>query len=262
MSLYLRVFKHLLPKALALSVIHEKFLRKFFEGLSEFQSDARVFVDQIFEDIDPASTRELDAWEEQFALSGAGTENERRQSLDAAWKARGGQSPGYLQKILQDAGFDVYVHEWWYYDGPTRLVRDPREYAGDVWRSVLGEPEMVLGEPDAVLGEIISGARYALVNKGPGISYFKPTAYNCLGEPRSVLGEPEAVLGETSGLRFVPVEYTVPDDPAAWPFFVYVGGEIFPNLAKVSAARRVELERMVLKYFPDHLWVIMLINYI
>ena len=261
MSLYLRVFKHLLTKSRALSVIYDKFLRKFFDGLSEFQGDYRLFADQVFEDVDPALTRELETWETQFALSGTGTESERRQALDAAWKARGGQSPGYLQGILRDAGFDVYVHEWWYFDGPTRKTRDPRMFVGVQFTVVLGEPDAVLGEPGAVVGERLVGERYLLVNKGPGISYFKPSEYNCLGEPQSVLGEPQAVLGETKGLRFVPVEYTVPDDPAKWPFFVYVGAETFPDLADVSAARRIEFERMVLKYFPDQLWVVMLINY-
>jgi len=261
MSVFFRVWKHLLSKSRAFNIINDKFLRKFFQSLEDFQADFRLFVDQIFEDVDPSLTRELKSWESQFALAGSGTEIERRQALDTAWKAQGGQSPGYLQGLLRDAGFDVYIHEWWYYDGLTRHTRDPREYIGDLYGTVLGEPAVVLGEPTAILGAAVPGGRYLLVNKGPGISYFKPTAFNCVGEPQSVLGEPQAIIGETSGLRFVPTEYIIPDDPAAWPFFVYVGGEIFPNLASVPAVRRAELERMILKFFPDQLWVIMLINY-
>ncbi len=261
-SVFFRLFQHLLPRARAWRIIVEKQLRDFFEGLVPFQEDYKLFVDKIYEDIDPQLTRELPVWEKQFQLSGMGLESERRAALDAAWKAQGGQSPGYLQGILRDAGFDVYVHEWWFFDGPTRHTRDPRLYLNDpVFLTVFGEPEAVFGEPEAVFGGAL-GDGYALVNKGPGISYFKPTAFSCFGEPEAVFGEPEAVFGETTGLRFVPKEYIIPDDPAKWPFFVYIGAESFPAFADVSAVRRIELERMILKYFPEQLWVGMLINYV
>lgn len=263
MSKYFRIFQHLLPKSHAWRIIVEKFLRNFFEGLGPFQEDYQLFVDEIFEDIDPELTRELEKWEKQFQLSGVGTESERRQALDAAWKAQGGQSPGYLQSVLRAAGFDVYVHEWWYYDGLTRYTRDPRVYLTETGLPLVccGDPGAVCGDPGAVCGRSLSGEGYALVNKGPGVSYFIPLAFACCGEPEAVCGEPEAVCGETTGLRFVPKEYPIPDDPARWPFFVYVCGEIFPDPANVPAVRQIELERMVLKYFPAQLWIGMIINY-
>jgi hypothetical protein len=264
MSIYFRIFQHLLPRSHAWRMIVDRFLRKFFIGLGPFQEDYRTHIDQIFEDIDPALTRELGAWEEQFQLPGLGAEIERRQALDAAWKAQGGQSPGYLQGILRDAGFDVYVHEWWYFDGPTRHTRDPRLYLGDqlfLPGAVFGEPECVFGEPEFVFGSKNSSQGYVLVNKGLGVSYFKPTPAACFGEPECVFGEIDFVFGETSGLRFVPKEYPIPDAPALWPYFVYIGDQIFPQDADVSAERKIEFERMILKHFPDQLWVGMLINY-
>lgn len=262
MSQFFRIFQHLLPRSRAWRIVVDKMLRKFFEGLSPFQEDYKFFMDQIFEDIDPELTRELEAWEKQFQLSGSGLESERRMALDAAWKAQGGQSPGYLQGILRDAGFDVYVHEWWFFVGPTRFTRNPNVYLdGSYYNTVFGEPGAVFGEPPAVFGEENPGG-YVLVNKGPGASYLKALAWAGFGEPEAVFGEPEAVFGETTGLRFVAKEYVIPSDPAAWPFFVYIGGQTFPDLADVSSTRRIELERMVLKYFPEQLWVGMLINYI
>ena len=264
MSKYFKIFQHLFPRSHAWRMVVDKFLRKFFVGLGPFQADYQLFVDEIFEDISPTKTRELESWEDQFQLSGVGTDTERRQALDAAWKAQGGQSPGYLQGILRDAGFNVYVHEWWYYAGPTRYIRDPRVYLETGFflpGAVFGEPECVFGEPEFVFGSGNPATGYVLVNKGPGVSYLIPTAAACFGEPECVFGEPEFVFGEVSGTRFVPKEYPIPSDPDAWPYFVYVGGENFPETADVSADRRIELERMILKYFPDQLWVGMLINY-
>jgi len=264
MSLYFRIFQHLFPRSHAWRMIVDRFLRKFFVGLGPFQETYRQHADQIFEDIDPPLTRELDAWETQFQLTGVGTDTERRQALDAAWKAQGGQSPGYLQNILRTAGFDVYVHEWWDYDGPTRNTRDPRLYLGSIVPAagaVFGEPECVFGESEFVFGNGNSAIGYVLVNKGPGVSYLKPTPAACFGEPECVFGELDFVFGETSGLRFVPKEYPIPGDPATWPYFVYVAGENFPCEGTVSAERRIEFERTILKYFPDQLWIGVIVNY-
>ena len=262
-SVFFRIYQHLLPRARAWSITKKKQLREFFEGLVPFQEDYKLFIDEIYEDIDPEKTRELEKWEDQFQLSQSGTDTERRQSLDAAWKAHGGQSPGYLQGILRQAGFDVYVHEWWYYMGSTRVTRNPTLYVGDgAFTVVLGENDAVLGETAAVVGERSAGGGKLLVNKGLGVSYFKPTPATCLGEPDAVLGEPDAVLGETNGLRIVPKTYEVPNNPTKWPYFFYIGGETFPDFADVSIVRQIEFERMILKYFPAHLWGILLINYV
>ena len=105
---------HLLPNARAWRLTITKTLRSFFEGLTYIWTDPREFIDLVWKDIDPATTRELDMWEEQFDLPNRGlTESERRDRLAAAWKASGGQSPRYLQDTLQAAGFEVYIHEWW-----------------------------------------------------------------------------------------------------------------------------------------------------
>ena len=263
MSVFFRMYQHLLPRARAWSLTIKKQLREFFEGLVPFQADFKLFIDQIYEDVDPELTRELEKWEKQFQLSGSGTDVERRQSLDAAWKAEGGQSPGYLQELLQKAGFDVYVHDWWYYVGLTRYTKNPNDYVGGGFPlSVFGEPNMFFGESEAYFGERFPGGGKLLVNKGPGVSYFKPTEYTGFGESKAYFGEPQAVFGETNGIRFEPKVYEIPSDPDYWPEFVYVGAETFPFFADVPAVRQTEFERMILKYFPANKWVILLINYI
>lgn len=115
---FLRQFQHLLPRSEAWSLVAAKPLRLFFEALGQSPTaDAVEFVDLAYLDLFPETTRELETWETQFNLSGVGDEDERRVALSARWKALGGQSPSYLQGVMQAAGFDVYLHEWHYYSG-------------------------------------------------------------------------------------------------------------------------------------------------
>lgn len=105
--------RHLLPDSTAWTVVVDKLLRRYLEGVSSVGTDARQFIDEVAEDVLPDSTRELAEWQDQFALWKTGDELSQRAGLDAAWKANGGQSPRYLQDVMQAAGFPVYVHEWW-----------------------------------------------------------------------------------------------------------------------------------------------------
>ena len=111
--IWLNTYKHLLPNARAWRVTIDKTLRRFFEGLTGLPEDAKQFYDLLLCDLDPQKTRELSAWENQFGLLDyILTEQQRRDRLEATWKALGGQSPRYIQDTLQAAGFDVYVHEF------------------------------------------------------------------------------------------------------------------------------------------------------
>ena len=109
-----RSLRHLLPTGRAWRLTVEKNLRRFFEGVAAPAEEARGFADNVYRDIFPGDTRELPAWDRQFGLPDSGlSDADRRNRLDAAWKAIGGQSPRYIQDTLQARGFDVYVHEWW-----------------------------------------------------------------------------------------------------------------------------------------------------
>ena len=120
------LFKRLLPNGRAWAIIAEKRLRQFFDGLSAGVSDPVVKeFDDRFNDLDPQLTTQLAQWEGQFALPNTGiTEQERRDRLQAAWSAVGGQSPRYVQDTLQAAGFDVYLHEWWESGGAQQPAGD------------------------------------------------------------------------------------------------------------------------------------------
>ena len=234
--MFLNIFKHLLPDARAWRLVPEKFLRKFFTGLanSDIAVGVKTFFDEIVSDIDPQQTRELDAWENQFALPDAGlTEQERRDRLAATWKAVGGQDPRYIQDTLQAAGFPVYVHEWWVpgsepaIDSPAAATpRDPSIVLGGiiVYINECNEALAQCGEALAECGERTTPPGYLLVNKD----------------------------GTT---------YTVPVDPAEWPYILYIGDAVFGATATVDANRKDEFEDLCLKICPAQQWLGIIVSY-
>jgi len=268
---WLNIFRHLLPRSAAWSIIIDKMLTKFFNGLNfEF---IKTYLDLMWLDIFPDTTRELATWEDQFAIpTGNFTEAERRARLDASWKFLGGQDPRYIQDALQANGFDVFVHEWWEPGmepplGVHRCVtpRNPFDYLREtngppIYTALLGETLMQLGETEALLGNTTNPTGYPLVNKIidndlPQVSYT-----TVLGEPLTQLGEPSALLGQgTAVAQFK--NYTIPTDADRWNYFLYIGGETFPENASVDASRRDEFEDLCLKICPAQQWLGILVNY-
>ena len=232
------IIRHLLPNARAWRITVEKQLREFLTGLSGIEVDVVAFFDGVRDDLFPGSTRDLDAWDDQFGLRSAViTEAERRDRLAAAWSAVGGQSPGYIQDTLQANGFDVFVHEWWVPGTEAAInvkaAATPRSpilwLAGDTGTLSAGvncgEALAECGEAFAQCGNSTEPLGFALVNKTPGATYI------------------------------------VPSDTALWPYFLYIGGEVFGTLATVDAARKDEFEFLCLKICPTQIWLGMLVEY-
>lgn len=269
---FLRVFKHLLPNARAWRITVDKKLRQFFEGLSGAGSDVKTFFDGVWLDIFPEITREIGAWEQQFGLRDTGiTEQQRRDRLDATWKALGGQDPRYIQDTLQANGFDVYVHEWWEpgtepAPGVKQCVtpRNPlmwlrREFTGVSILVECGEALSQCGEAFAEAGNSLEPRGYPLVNK---IFETVPDVLPLCGGAIAEAGEPEALCGNyfefTEKLR----DYIVPNDPAKWPYFLYIGGETFGDIAQIDPKRRDEFEALCLKICPTQQWLGILAEYV
>lgn len=235
--LFLRVFQHLLPDAEAWRITVAKQLRQFFEGLAGAPTDAVQFVDEVYGDIFPRTTRELNEWERQFGLTLTDMTSDPavtagRLALAAEWAALGGQSPSYIQGVLQTAGFPLYVHEWWS-SGPPYVARDPRGY---IDQPLIGLYQCTGdGEPSQ-----------------PQCSDL-PTQPQCNG----FLANDTHYLVNLDLTRRPPPR--VPDDPDTWPYFMYVGGETFPDVAIVPVSRRAELERLLLKLRPTQNWIVELI---
>lgn len=230
MSLFLRVYQHLLPDAEPWRLVAGKTLTKFFEGLAGAPADARSFTDAAYEDLFPDTTRQLSEWEAHYGLTPNPSEAVRRANLAAEWAATGGQSPHYIQGVLQTAGFDVFVHEWWE-SGPNPYVaRDPREHT---LHPLIGTVQC--GEPLAQCGEPLAECNNVLIN------------------------EPLYLVNKDLTQRAPP---PIPDDPAFWPFFLYIGGETFPDLTEIPVARKDEFERLILKVRPTQLWIVTRVEYV
>lgn len=270
---FLSVIKHLLPNAKAWRITLDKQLRQFFEGLSGTGSGVKTFLDGVWLDIFPQTTRELDAWELQFGLLPRGlTDQQRRDRLDATWKALGGQSPRYIQDTLQAAGFNVYVHEWWepipgrpsggsINNDVTPIPRNPLTYlddgtGGSPWLMFDGAADAQDGDPISQDGSTLAPVGYPLVNKilEPDVGIIGD------GSPSMIDG---GALAQDGGsiISFNLVQYTIPNDPTKWPYFLYIGGATFPEQASVPQSRRDEFEDLCLKICPTEQWLGILVSY-
>jgi uncharacterized protein YmfQ (DUF2313 family) len=221
--------RHLLPNGRAWRATVDKPLRRFFAGLGDSLQAFRANFDAVAEDLYPATTRILSEYEEQFGLYPSTLETqERRDRIDAAWKARGGQSPRYIQDTLRAAGFDVFVHEWW--EPGTTNARDPFDVLSDA--TTVGDFTVVsdgaiafTNNPNAVTGAANAPNGYLLVNL--------PTT----------------------------TEYLIPVSSTLWPYIIYVGGEVWGDRASVQPARRDEFETLCLKICPLQLWIGVIVEY-
>lgn len=261
--MFFRIIQHLLPNARAWRLTTSKQLRQFFEGLTDLGSDIRDFFDAIWLDIFPDTTREISEWEDQFGLPNTLTdEQERRDRILATWQALGGQSPRYIEDTLRAAGFDVYIHEWWEIPRTEPpLVRNPL----DVLNS--GGPIQYLMSDDAVEandgntdgaldGASIGPTGFVLVNK------LSVPFLDALSDGDAAMNDGAAVAMDGGDvIDYEPKIHIVPNDPTKWPYFLYIGGQTFPDHAIVPASRRNEFETLCLKICPTQQWLGMLIDY-
>lgn len=269
MSLFLRIFQHLLPRAQAWRLTTSKTLRSFFGGLAAgdvlqaedgqalttetgrpimatdgFLVEARATIDLVFDDIFPDRTRLLDEWERLYGLQADQDEETRRLELAAEWSATGGQSPSYIQGVLQTAGFDVYVHEWWS-SGPNPYVaRDPRDYTTS--------PLIGTVQCTGVAYQYTSQPQCTPAVDGDG---------NALAQPlcNGFLANDPHYFANKNLTRTAPPP--VPDDQSRWPYFIYIAGETFPDEADVPSSRKQAFERLLQKLKPAEQWIVTLVNY-
>ena len=163
----------------------------------------------------------------------------------------------------------MYIHEWWTPGtepavGVKRCVtpRNPFLYLREnnrppIYLNECGEALAQCGESQAECGETLNPVGYPLVNK---VVENRLRLINLCGEEVAECGEETAECNErvfSSGFK----EYTIPTDSSKWPYFLYIGGQTFPNTAVVDPARKDEFEALCLKICPLQLWLGMLIEY-
>jgi hypothetical protein len=270
--LWLRIFKHLLPRGKPWRLTIDRTLRKFFEGLSDIGASAKEYIDLVWLDIFPDTTREISAWENQFGLPNTGlTEQERRDRLAATWRALGGQDPAYIQRVLQENGFDVYVHEWWA-PGSEPAVgvhecvtpRNPllylrREFTNVTLGVECGEALAQCGEVFALAGNGVEPRGYPLVNK---VLRTVPDLLTLCDEELAACGEAQASCGNFTEFTDEYQNYIVPSDTTKWNYFLYIGAQDINDIAQIDPKRRDEFEALCLKICPAQLWLGILVEYV
>lgn len=260
------IFRHLLPKSRGFNLKANKTIYDFFNALTVIPDDYKAHIDQVFLDWFPYTTREIDLWEKQFGLATTNTnETFRRARLDATWKALGGQSPRYIQDTLQNAGFDVYVHEWW--DpldlAPCPTPRDPNLYIKDgttptVYQMLDNQDTAQDNDPEAMDGFGIGPQGYLLVNK---TEILAASQFEFVDGGQCAQDGEEIAQDGDLGNFYEQQQFEIPSDPLLWQSFAYIGGPTFPEIATVDTNRREEFETLVLKVCPNQLWLGMLITY-
>jgi hypothetical protein len=265
---FLDFFKHTLPRGRLWNLTAPSNLRRFFAGLAWLPQTVRDYADGLYLDLFAAWTTRIEDQEKQWGLTPTvATLAERRARLAARKADTGGQSLSYIQGRLQALGFDVFCFDS-FSNTPTipptpPATRDPRNYLeGSLfllrYKCEAGEAVAECGEADAAAGDTASAPGYLLVNI---LERAVPRLKILCGEAEAAAGEPEAMAGNFDFFDLIRREYTVPSDPALWPFFAYIGGPVFPGLATIPAARRPEFEAALLRLFPSRLWLGVLVNY-
>jgi hypothetical protein len=273
MSLFLRIYTHLLPTGAAWRLGFQKQLTKFFNGLTGFPSDARAYADLVFLDAFPSTTRQVPLWRSQFGIEPGANDAADRLQLDTAWKSQGGQDPDYLQSILQGAGFPLYMHEWWTDDPPFKqpCCGDSRAKCGDskALASSRSYKRFVRDPRNYTLQPATGTVQCSAFPDQPQCSSFgdQPQSNAFLSNEPGYLvnldltrSAPPAIPDDTA--QSAPDAKAFDWVPATWPYFFYVGGATFPNRVSIPASRRAELERLVLKLRPSQQWVVMLVDYV
>lgn len=252
-----KTLARLLPGGRAWALAWGSKIREFFQALGATGDDVRAYLDNVWARIHPQTTDDLASWERQFGLEDDPdlTEQDRRDRLSARWAALGGQSPQYIEDTLAAAGFvGLSVHEWWI---PNTARPDPRDVLPIVNGTVVqcGDPASQCGDPETQCGGGDPATGYWLVNNG-----FDPIRYPFITEadiePRSQCGDPAAQCGDPD-VECAGIGSAV--DVRA--YFLYIGGAAFGDVVTVPAGRRRELEALLLKICPAHLWLILTVEY-
>lgn len=156
-----------------------------------------------------------------------------REAIQSEVAANGAQSPGEFQSIIQAAGFDLYVHEWWIPGTVPPVVRNP----GD-----LGQPFRVY-----VTGVTQAQKKYKhqCTAIGAGMAQATTTPWRYLA-------------GAYDGYLYRLKQYQGPANDAERTRYFYLGGQTFPDPGTVALDSLPELDRLIYKYKPARLRCILI----
>lgn len=224
---FLKIFDLLLPRSSTFSLIIDRTFRKFFSGLAEMPTTIRIHLASIINDIFPRLTEKS---KDQSNQLGAPVELSRA-ALETEYGAIGGQAPGYIQQVLQDAGFDVYLHEWWVPGSRPPVARNPFDY---------------IGEYQLLVNDI------SIIERNYLYQFIEDETI-CFVEDNSVR------FDDYDGYIFISKRYAMANIEDEYPKYFYIGGETFPNPAYVPIFHYSELVRLIYKLKPLRLRCVLMI---
>jgi len=119
---YFDAIKALFSHSRAFQLFVDNNKRKLVKGLSFLPENTRQEAELVYFDIFPDTTRYPEKWENVFGILFTEAELEKRRDIiDSLWKInRGGQSPVFLEEILQKIDDAIHVFE----NVPLRNPRD------------------------------------------------------------------------------------------------------------------------------------------
>lgn len=268
MSLSRAVLDALFPKGSIWNIKSDGDMDKLIEALAEND-------DRLSEDLcclcairDPFLTPLLSDLEKEYGIQtdlNLSEEDRRMQLATVVYKGDNGGSKDDLQTALQAAGFDVQVHE-------NSPAVDPDIFLNSI-------PFMVAGGDNAFAGffPVNPGEYTSIAGKTGGdllvngaVFEQRPDYTSVADEDNMVAGNGSAQAGRFTELIQEEIVYPIPDDPASWPFFFFVGGDATRDgsgaltaieTADVPRSRQVAFERIILRYKPIHSWAGLIINY-
>lgn len=232
---YFEIIKKLLPKSKLWKLLDTKYLSNFFKALTCLPCDVRKYIDSVYLDLFPNSTRSLENWEKQYGIINTNVREElRRNTIAMRWQDKGGQSAYYLQNILRGNEFNVFVYE-------NNPVADPNIFMSDE------------NETDWVLTNGFI----------PRMTNIKDFLVEC-GDEWSC-GDDRAVCGYFEGYVEIDSDDYIPKDASYFPFLFFIGGEVERDAsgriinmqpALVPANRIEYFRRLILSIKPAGSWAL------
>lgn len=221
---------HLLPKSFlwksSASVL------RIFTGVQDWFDDAREKFDFGLLENRPSTTsdvfeRLVKAGISLRFLSGI-SEADARSLLTTIEPRSTGQAAARLEEILQSAGFDVYVYEWFEPGtGPTWAERNPVPYL-----SVALAGLMHCDDSDATCDSSIAYCDDWLVSGGNWLT----------------------------NQSLIPRAKT-PPQPTSYHGLFYVCGPTFGEIALIDPEKRELLEYLILRYKRATQWAVLIVDY-
>lgn len=257
---WFNIFKTLFPRGNAFLLFIQKKFTQLIEGLTALPYDFRTYIDNIWLDLFPDSTRELELWNTQFGLqTGQNSESTQRTVLEDRWSSEGGQASAYMQSVLQANGFDVQVHE-------NNPPVDPDLFLNNIPAMVAGGDNAYAGRDDAFAGR--TGGEL-LVN-GPIVTNI-PLYLGVAGISFMSAGNELAVSAYFEKFQRIDRIYPITDDSDYWGAFFFIGGDATRNAVTheletietvtIPLDREREFKDLILTLKPSQTWCGLLIDF-